>query len=64
MSTGYETPDADGSVGTAGVPARAEAAPGRCPACPHQWARHDAIGRRYCTASMAASRDNGCVCVG
>ncbi len=34
-----------------------------CTACPHPWADHDAIGRRYCSASNASARtDRGCVC--
>ncbi|MBW0104003.1 RGCVC family protein [Pseudonocardia sp. KRD291] len=34
-----------------------------CETCPHPWAAHDAIGRRYCAASIASARtDRGCVC--
>ena len=40
----------------------AEAA-GRCPACPHAVAEHDAISLRYCSASQAmATSSRGCVC--
>lgn len=34
-----------------------------CEKCPHPWSEHDAIGRRYCSASIASARtDRGCVC--
>ncbi|RZT88607.1 hypothetical protein EV383_5551 [Pseudonocardia sediminis] len=34
-----------------------------CESCPHPWADHDAIGRRFCSASNASARtDRGCVC--
>ena len=38
-------------------------AAGRCPACPHAVAEHDAISLRYCSASQAmATSSRGCVC--
>ena len=38
-------------------------AAGRCPACPHALAEHDAISLRYCSASQAmATSSRGCVC--
>lgn len=42
----------------------AEAAPEpTCQACPHPWDGHDAIGRRFCSASIASGRTtSGCVC--
>lgn len=33
-----------------------------CPVCPHPWADHDPIGRRYCTAKIAGGSSSGCVC--
>ncbi|MGZ4506132.1 MAG: RGCVC family protein [Blastococcus sp.] len=35
---------------------------GRCPACPHPLADHDAISLRYCAASKAIAAARGCVC--
>jgi hypothetical protein len=38
-------------------------AAGRCPACPHATADHDAISLRYCSASQAiGTSSRGCVC--
>jgi hypothetical protein len=34
-----------------------------CAACPHPWDAHDVIGVRYCSASVTAGLDRGCVCV-
>jgi hypothetical protein len=33
-----------------------------CPACPHPAALHDAIGARFCRATMAKALSRGCVC--
>jgi hypothetical protein len=41
--------------GTAGV---------ACAACPHAQDSHDAIARRYCTATVAGGFDRRCVCAG
>lgn len=35
-----------------------------CPACPHAQDTHDAISRRYCTATVAGGLNRRCVCVG
>lgn len=37
---------------------------GGCAVCPHSWSAHDAIGRRFCTATEAGGFARGCVCVG
>ncbi|WP_081788688.1 RGCVC family protein [Candidatus Blastococcus massiliensis] len=34
----------------------------RCGACPHPVADHDAIGLRYCRATVTSALDRGCVC--
>lgn len=41
--------------GTAGV---------ACAACPHAQDSHDAIARRYCTATVAGGFNRRCVCAG
>ena len=34
-----------------------------CESCPHPWEDHDAIARRFCSASRASERsDQGCAC--
>ncbi|GLZ36959.1 RGCVC family protein [Actinokineospora sp. NBRC 105648] len=33
-----------------------------CVACPHDWADHDRISARYCTATAAGEQTRGCVC--
>jgi hypothetical protein len=33
-----------------------------CTACPHPVARHDAIGLRFCHATLKGSTTRGCVC--
>jgi len=33
-----------------------------CLACAHSWQTHDAIGIRYCTATIAGGLTRGCVC--
>jgi hypothetical protein len=43
------------------APAWAAAAPG-CVACPHLRADHDAIGLRYCQATVSSALTRGCVC--
>lgn len=35
-----------------------------CAACPHGREAHDRIGTRFCSATIAAGLDRGCVCVG
>lgn len=37
-------------------------ADGLCPVCPHRWAAHDAIDRRFCSAKIAGGSSRGCVC--
>jgi hypothetical protein len=34
----------------------------KCAACSHAWAKHDALGVRYCTATTASSLSRGCIC--
>jgi hypothetical protein len=34
-----------------------------CAACPHEWGGHDPIGVRFCSTTVAAGLDRGCVCV-
>ena len=33
-----------------------------CSACPHTWSDHDALGRRFCTATRDVGWDRGCIC--
>lgn len=33
-----------------------------CSACPHEWSEHDALGRRFCTATRDLGWDRGCIC--
>lgn len=33
-----------------------------CSACPHAWPNHDALGRRFCTATRDLGWDRGCIC--
>jgi hypothetical protein len=33
-----------------------------CDACPHPVADHDAIGLRFCRATLASAIDRGCAC--
>ncbi|MFC5062938.1 RGCVC family protein [Actinomycetospora atypica] len=35
---------------------------GACSVCPHMWAEHDALGVRFCTATMETAKDRGCIC--
>lgn len=37
-------------------------AEGRCRACVHSWDRHDVIGKRFCTATIARDLPRGCAC--
>lgn len=53
------TEAASGSAGTE-TDDTAEAA---CAACPHAPDSHDAIARRYCTATTAGGFNRHCVCV-
>jgi hypothetical protein len=46
----HEAPTAD---------TRAETA---CPACAHPLADHDAIGVRFCRATVAGAFERGCIC--
>ncbi|WP_250556751.1 RGCVC family protein [Pseudonocardia lacus] len=34
-----------------------------CSACAHDWGAHDPIGVRFCSATITAGLDRGCVCV-
>jgi hypothetical protein len=46
------------------VPASAAIRPHMlCAACPHEWGAHDPIGVRFCSTTIAAGLDRGCVCV-
>lgn len=36
--------------------------PAQCAVCPHAWSGHDALGVRYCSATMASARTRGCIC--
>ncbi|WP_208113942.1 RGCVC family protein [Actinomycetospora succinea] len=36
--------------------------PETCSVCPHPWAAHDALGARFCLATIAAVRTRGCIC--
>jgi hypothetical protein len=55
-------PDTRSTGGPTAAPEAPEAPPGTCSVCPHMWDAHDALGRRYCSASMASSRSRGCIC--
>ena len=33
-----------------------------CDVCPHQADNHDAIGRRFCRATLAGAITRGCIC--
>jgi hypothetical protein len=33
-----------------------------CAACAHPWHEHDALGVRFCTASIMSSLSRGCIC--
>lgn len=35
---------------------------GGCGACAHPWDAHDRIGRRFCSATIAAKLERPCVC--
>ncbi len=35
---------------------------GACAACPHAWNAHDALGVRFCTATVASAWTRGCIC--
>ncbi|WP_085942332.1 RGCVC family protein [Actinomycetospora chiangmaiensis] len=45
---------------------RAEPATGAsdptCAMCPHPWSAHDALGRRFCTATQVGVWTRGCIC--
>lgn len=43
------------------VSATAEDAP-TCDACEHPLDAHDEIGRRFCSATVAAALSRGCIC--
>ncbi len=34
----------------------------RCAACDHPWSEHDALGMRFCTATVTSSLSRGCIC--
>lgn len=33
-----------------------------CAVCPHPWAEHDALGRRFCSATHDVGWSRGCIC--
>jgi hypothetical protein len=33
-----------------------------CSVCPHTWSEHDALGRRFCTATRDVGWSRGCIC--
>ncbi|WP_408630104.1 RGCVC family protein [Actinomycetospora lemnae] len=33
-----------------------------CSVCPHPWSDHDALGRRFCTATRVSAWSRGCIC--
>ncbi|MDL5159682.1 RGCVC family protein [Actinomycetospora termitidis] len=33
-----------------------------CAMCPHPWSEHDALGRRFCTATQVGVWSRGCIC--
>jgi len=33
-----------------------------CTVCPHAWSGHDALGRRFCTATHDVGWSRGCIC--
>jgi len=33
-----------------------------CAACPHLWTAHDALGRRFSTATRVVGWSRGCIC--
>ncbi|NYD34948.1 RGCVC family protein [Actinomycetospora corticicola] len=33
-----------------------------CAMCPHPWSEHDALGRRFCTATQVGVWTRGCIC--
>lgn len=37
-------------------------ADGVCAVCPHDWAAHDSIAVRYCSATIVNDLHRGCVC--
>jgi hypothetical protein len=57
VPTAVATPERP-AAGAAPSPA---AEPG-CAACPHPMDAHDAVGRRFCQATVASALDRGCVC--
>jgi hypothetical protein len=34
----------------------------QCLACGHPMTRHDALGRRFCAATVTSSLERGCIC--
>ena len=52
--------DSSGHLDAVATPS---AAPASCGACAHGWSSHDALGVRFCTATMASARPRGCICV-
>jgi hypothetical protein len=40
----------------------AERAGTACSVCPHPWEGHDALGRRFCTATRDVGWERGCIC--
>jgi hypothetical protein len=33
-----------------------------CTVCSHAWPDHDALGRRFCTATQVSALSRGCIC--
>ena len=44
------------------TPVQTIAASGVCDACEHSPTDHDAIARRYCTATISNAITRGCIC--
>ncbi|MEU4804243.1 RGCVC family protein [Actinosynnema sp. NPDC023587] len=34
----------------------------RCTACPHPLSSHDALGERFCAATVSSALDRACIC--
>ncbi|HSK58017.1 MAG TPA: RGCVC family protein [Actinomycetospora sp.] len=43
-------------------PVQDEHADPSCSVCPHTWSEHDALGRRFCTATRDVGWSRGCIC--
>ncbi|MGI8678822.1 MAG: RGCVC family protein [Jatrophihabitans sp.] len=51
-------------MATAAVPRvpKTPAADVACVCCAHTWSSHDALGRRFCTATQAHALTRSCIC--